>query len=424
MNNYYLIYMLFNGLNVFLVYRSIHNILYDKINNKYLEIFSYVCYYLIISFLYILSFKSSVIITFNIFLLFLILFNYEITIKHKILLLFNLYFVLYVINALVALIIGQIGISTSSTIQYNSILPFIIENICCIIGLNFMKLLKVVNKVDFLSNKIWFSLVLIPISSITLNNIFINTANYKLTYYTIFICILLVMNISIYLLYNFIFESLEKDMKNKILEKDNKLYEEQFKNTKKYIDITRKFNHDFKYHLIHVKQLTDNKEYEKVKCYIDDIFKLHQDSNKKFIETGNYNIDNIVNFKLNEAFNKGIKIEAFASVPYDINISEFYIVSILGNLIQNAIEANEKVEKDRFINIEIKYKLNKLFITISNRFDGNLKIKNNKLITTKNNTFDHGIGMENIYNFIQKYNGELIYHYKEDVFQVEILLFI
>ena len=176
--------------------------------------------------------------------------------------------------------------------------------------------------------------------------------------------------------------------------------------------------------MIHTKKLIINKEYKSAINYIDDISKLQENSDKKFIETGNYNIDNIVNFKLNEASNKSININVLANVPYDINISEFYIVSILGNLIQNAIEANEKIEHNRFIDLEIKYKLNKLFITISNRFDRNIKIKNNKLISTKNNKFEYGIGMENIYNFVKKYNGELLYNYKDDIFIVEILLFI
>ena len=127
---------------------------------------------------------------------------------------------------------------------------------------------------------------------------------------------------------------------------------------------------------------------------------------------------------MNEAFNKSISINVESTIPYDIKISEFHIVSILGNLIQNAIEANEKVENNRFINLEMKYKLNKLFIIISNRFDRNVKIQNNKLVSTKNNKLEHGIGMENIHNFVKMYNGEVIYSYQDDIFTVEILLFI
>mgnify|MGYP005759463901 CR=1 FL=1 len=424
MKNYYITYMIFNAINVFLVYKSIHKLLYDNIKNKYLEIGTYIIYYLIISTLYIYSFTPNVIIIANITVLFLILFNYSINMKNRIILLFNLYFILYIINVLVALIVEKIHISTVNIFKYSSIIPFIIENICYVITLRFITLLKIINKVKSLNNIVWLSLVLVPTSSIILNIIFINISNYNLIYYIIFISIIVMINISIYLLYNFIFEAIEKDMKNKILEKENNLYEEQFKNTKKYIDITRKLNHDFKYHLIHTKKLIINKEYKSAISYIDDISKLQENSDKKFIETGNYNIDNIVNFKLNEASNKSININVLANVPYDINISEFYIVSILGNLIQNAIEANEKIEHNRFIDLEIKYKLNKLFITISNRFDKNIEIKNNKLISTKNNKFEHGIGMENIYNFVKKYNGELLYNYKDDIFTVEILLFI
>lgn len=424
MKNYYLIYLIFNAINVFLVYNSIHKLLYDNIRNKYLEAGAYIIYYLIISTLYICAFTPNTIIVVNISILFLLLFNYIINLKNKIILLFNLYFILHFISLLVALLLKKIDISPFVTIKYNSVMNFVVETIFYFFALKFIKALKILNVVEFIGYKLWISLLIVPIISFLVNSVFLYVSDEYLEYSLILIFGLLLINISIYIIYNFIFEALDKDMKNKILEKENILYREQFENTKKYIDVTRKLNHDFKYHLIHTKKLIENQENKNAINYIEDIFKLQEDSNKKFIDTGNYNIDNIINFKLNEAFNKSIFINVDANIPYDIKISEFHIVSILGNLIQNAIEANEKVEIDRFINLEIKYKLNKLFIIISNRFDRNIKIENNKLISTKSNKFEHGIGMENIDNFVKLYNGEMMYSYQNDIFIVEILLFI
>lgn len=424
MKNYYLIYLIFNAINVFLVYNSIHKLLYDNIRNKYLEAGAYIIYYLIISTLYICAFTPNTIIVVNISILFLLLFNYNINLKNKIILLFNLYFILHFISLLVALLLKKIDISPFVTIKYNSVMNFVVETIFYFFALKFIKALKILNVVEFIGYKLWISLLIVPIISFLVNSVFLYVSDEYLEYSLILIFGLLLINISIYIIYNFIFEALDKDMKNKILEKENILYREQFENTKKYIDVTRKLNHDFKYHLIHTKKLIENQENKNAINYIEDIFKLQEDSNKKFIDTGNYNIDNIINFKLNEAFNKSIFINVDANIPYDIKISEFHIVSILGNLIQNAIEANEKVEIDRFINLEIKYKLNKLFIIISNRFDRNIKIENNKLISTKSNKFEHGIGMENIDNFVKLYNGEMMYSYQNDIFIVEILLFI
>ena len=377
-----------------------------------------------ISTLYICAFTPNTIIVVNISILFLLLFNYSINLKNKIILLFNLYFILHFISLLVALLLKKIDISPFVTIKYNSVMNFVVETIFYFFALKFIKALKILNVVEFIGYKLWISLLIVPIISFLVNSVFLYVSDEYLEYSLILIFGLLLINISIYIIYNFIFEALDKDMKNKILEKENILYREQFENTKKYIDVTRKLNHDFKYHLIHTKKLIENQENKNAINYIEDIFKLQEDSNKKFIDTGNYNIDNIVNFKLNEAFNKSISINVESTIPYDIKISEFHIVSILGNLIQNAIEANEKVENNRFINLEMKYKLNKLFIIISNRFDRNVKIQNNKLVSTKNNKLEHGIGMENIHNFVKMYNGEVIYSYQDDIFTVEILLFI
>ncbi len=423
MNNYYILYLIFNAINVFWVYKSIHTLLHKKIKNTHIEIITYILYYLIISMAYILSIEPNVRISLNILLIYLLLFNYKINIKNKVILLFNLYFIINTVDIFIVIILDRIDISTS-IIRHSSIGIFIIESICYFVLLKFISLLKIINKINNINNKIWFSLLLVPLVSLAINIISIDIYGYNLNYSIILILSLLVINISIYLLYNFIYETLEKDAKSKILEKENRLYEEQFENTKKYIEISKKFNHDLKYHLIHIKKLINNDNNLEAKNYIESIFKLQEISITKFIDTGNYIIDNIVNFKLNEAFNKGIKINATAKVPYDIQISEFHMVSILGNIIQNAIEANDKVKENKFINFEITYKLNKIFITVSNRFDKKIIIKENKLITTKYEKNEHGIGINNVLNFIEKYNGILEYKCNDDIFTVEILLFI
>ena len=419
-----LLYLLFNSLNVFLVYKSIHKLLYDRIRNKYLEKVTYIIYYLVISTLYLLSYKVDMMITINILLLFLLLFNYDINVKNKMLLLLNLYFILNFVGTVTIIILENTSAFNGEVFKHKYFLSFFIESILYFLALKFLNLLKILNKTNNIEDKIFLPLILVPICSIIIHIIFVyKISNYKLVLFTVF-CLILIINISIYILYNSIFTLLENDMKNKILEKENKLYEEQFKNTKKYIETIRRFNHDLKHHLVHIKNLINENNFLDANNYIEDIFELQKNNEMVFINTGNYTIDNIINFKLNEAYKKNIKVSVLANIPYDVNISEFHIVSIIGNLIQNAIEANEKLENDKFIDLNINYKLNKLFITISNRFDKNIKIKNNKLLTTKVNSDEHGIGMSSIYNSVKKFNGEMIYSYDKDIFKVEILLFL
>ncbi|WP_317368925.1 hypothetical protein, partial [uncultured Tyzzerella sp.] len=60
MNNYYILYLIFNAINVFWVYKSIHTLLHKKIKNTHIEIITYILYYLIISMAYILSIEPNV----------------------------------------------------------------------------------------------------------------------------------------------------------------------------------------------------------------------------------------------------------------------------------------------------------------------------------------------------------------------------
>ena len=105
------------------------------------------------------------------------------------------------------------------------------------------------------------------------------------------------------------------------------------------------------------------------------------------------------------------------------------MVIILGNLLDNAIEACEKTENKKEIKLEIKYILNNLFITIENTYNGNLNDaerggEHTELPkTTKGDFINHGVGLRNVNDIVNKYNGEMSWTAKDNVFRVEILMY-
>lgn len=112
-------------------------------------------------------------------------------------------------------------------------------------------------------------------------------------------------------------------------------------------------------------------------------------------------------------------------IPQGLVINEAYICTILGNSLDNAIEAcMEQLKGQRTIKIIMSYLKTNLFISIINTHEGNVKVdKKKRIITSKENSNNHGLGLKNIKEAVEKYNGELSIEYTESIFELTILLY-
>ena len=166
------------------------------------------------------------------------------------------------------------------------------------------------------------------------------------------------------------------------------------------------------------------KEYSKLETYIESLtsdFNIYYNT----INTGNVVIDSILNCKRYEMELKNISNDMNINITPELNIiTNSDIVIILGNLIDNAIEATVKIDKEkRKIDLDINYEKGILIINIKNTYDGIISYKDNKIISSKNDSFSHGIGMCNVEEVIKKYNGTLNIDFNEDIFNVNLMFF-
>jgi len=97
---------------------------------------------------------------------------------------------------------------------------------------------------------------------------------------------------------------------------------------------------------------------------------------------------------------------------------------ILGNLLDNAINASSRLEKDKRLDLKIDYKRGRLFINLSNTYNGILNYKGDKLITSNKDKEAHGIGMKNINAVLDKYDGVMEIDHTENIFTTIILLYL
>lgn len=176
------------------------------------------------------------------------------------------------------------------------------------------------------------------------------------------------------------------------------------KTIKMYNDL-RTFKHDYNNLKIGLNNLLETGQ-------IDEAIKYLNSSDEKFktqyqlINTGNTIVDAIFSDKQSEIIQNNIKIKFNGIIPYDaLEIADLCVV--LGNSLDNAVEACAKIPEniEKIIEIEVKKNRELLLIQMKNPINDKVNINNNTVKTTKENAEVHGIGFYSINNIVKKYDG-------------------
>lgn len=199
------------------------------------------------------------------------------------------------------------------------------------------------------------------------------------------------------------------------LEMENKLNNDMTN----VVDSLRSLRHDMNNHILVLKNLIHTKQYDILQDYIDDICDEVSLAND-FVFMKNKALSALLYNKSINSKTKQIDFEALISVDY-IDIPEKDLCSLLGNLLDNAIEACEKVKGNKYIKLSMYVKNNCYYIECNNTFAEAPVIARNTLISTKKSKALHGIGFKNMKSIVKKYGGTLEYTYY-DLFKVIIIL--
>lgn len=184
--------------------------------------------------------------------------------------------------------------------------------------------------------------------------------------------------------------------------------------------------HDLRYQYLNIFQMLEEERYPDCKVYLGKILDILE-KNGYVQFTGNHYIDFIVNYKKLEAEKKEISVKIDADIVG--NLIEFQqedINVILGNLMDNAIEACEKIhDSERWITIQLDRVKGMLFITVVNSIKYIPNITDGVLITSKQEMKTaHGLGIKSVKHCIEKYDGIFNTEFDKNTFKVSITLFI
>ena len=221
---------------------------------------------------------------------------------------------------------------------------------------------------------------------------------------------------------------LAERQKHFVEEQQVKAMKKRLEEAENFYGSIRKVRHEMKNHMANIKGLAGAGQYGEIEDYVRRMDETMQELEYKYV-TGNAVTDVIINDKYRRAEKAGIQFDS--DFRYGGEIPVFDLGIILNNLLDNALEACEKLEPGKgFIRFTMKRKKQFLLLDVENSFDGAVPVQaGGKFIppTTKQSTLpgiitEHGIGLENVRDVAERYFGGVNIKVKGDVFHVTVML--
>ena len=206
------------------------------------------------------------------------------------------------------------------------------------------------------------------------------------------------------------------DRENQLLAMESRRYME----LQTYLDNTRRLRHDFRQHLHVIAGLTETGQLEELKSY------LHQYeselSEHRPSLCANAAVDALAGYYDHAAGQQSVPVEWKLALPRQLPMPEADLCTILGNLLENALHASQKLppEQRRVQVMAQMLSPAMLGLVVENRYDGMLKKQQGILRSTKHE--GTGIGLVSAETVVHKYNGNLHLETEEQIFRVNVLL--
>jgi hypothetical protein len=185
-------------------------------------------------------------------------------------------------------------------------------------------------------------------------------------------------------------------------------------------DRLRKLRHDMNNHIGLIKTLAKAHRYEELEEYIDDLYE-DIDAANELVIIDNKALSVLINTKKSLAKARNIEFESIIAIQ-DFNMNNKDMCTLIGNILDNAMEAADKSEGRKYIHLTIMNAPKGCEIICENSFSVKPVVVNSRFQTTKENAGIHGIGMENIRDIAKKYSGEVHFNFEDETFNVNVIL--
>lgn len=184
----------------------------------------------------------------------------------------------------------------------------------------------------------------------------------------------------------------------------------------------RKIRHEIQNRYAVMQVMLRNKQYDQMEVYFNEI---NNESSVVFsyVDTGNSAFDMVFNLELSKATAKKIEVTTKLIVPPRLPMSEMDLSGLMINLMDNAIEACDKIEEgERQIDVSAQVVHSYFVFRVSNTVMKEKADAALSLETDKPNKELHGYGSKIVNDIVKKYNGQILRRMEDNKFLVYVML--
>ncbi len=391
--------------------------------NKKIELTAYLVYYIALEVVAIVAYYPPVNILVSVLGYYIITLCYEGNRKKRILTVLFIFACGFVAEAMAALVLGVLDFSfVNEAYEVTVFNKFIIEFTFWMLTLVIGKL-RNIKENEYMPGHIAMAVMIVPGVSIVMESYIFFQNNLSRELIAVSMVCVVVINLTLAYLYDSLANAFNRTVKLEVLKREKIYYHKQSEMLKKSYEELRNYRHDMKNRFCVMEQLLENNNYEKVKMYLSEVIEK-VDKTKLYSQTDNSAIDSVINYKLSMAEEKGIVVNAEIDLPKKIQLEEDDAIVLIGNLLDNAIEATTKADTKKEIVVDIEYEKGQLDIMIKNTYNGVISKSEDRLETTKSDKKMHGIGIRSVESVLEKYNGHKTINYNGDIFEVKVVIYI
>lgn len=179
--------------------------------------------------------------------------------------------------------------------------------------------------------------------------------------------------------------------------------------------------HDYNNQVGCIQGLLKNRQYQEAEAYAEKLADTIP-NNIYNVDVNNLILNIVLNQKYYLANMRDISLLFYANDLSDLWLEEQDAVSLLSNLLDNAIEACEKLEGERKIWIKLVREKKQFVLSIRNPVSEPVAIEDNEIRTSKQDKSKHGIGLKNVQMILDKYQGMGMMRYEEGCFSYTVVI--
>lgn len=424
-NDFYTIaYLITSPFNTIFLLKFMQIFFQERKASKAVCAVSYVMYTTLVISVYLFIDIPILLLVMNYILMFCITFNYESNIQKK--LLSTVYILVFMLipELIVAACTGYLQFSFFTEGAYGDTLGLVAMRLLTYMMALLVERFKAVRNNQQVSVFSWMAAILIPLITLIMEIMLFETQSVSKIQAIVSIFLMFILNITAFYLYDSLAASYTQKSKVALLEKENELYSKQCELMQTSTQELQAFRHDLNNQLVAMNELLQNEKYDDLKVYLHTLSKLTGEKTI-YSTTGNVAVDGIINYKLQNAMINHIKVNAEIAVPSELSIEISDIITVLGNLLDNAISAIMQLqEEERSLSFKLIYGQERLIISMSNPYKTDVRYENGEIVTTKKDNQKHGFGIKNIEKVVKKYNGYMEITHDNQIFTADMLLYL